>query len=149
MRRFFESLRPADRSAVNSVPDGLFLVRVETVQYRWHAHKPYYSIRFAVLAPRHLVKCLITGRLYCTARAMWKLSWFLREFGYDTELLAKEEIDDRALVGLKGIIKISHVIAHGLSLINLDGFASAARWEELSPANIPILSPDQRSPDDL
>src|SRR5947199_324698 len=28
MRRYFESLRPSDRSAINSVPDGLFLVRV-------------------------------------------------------------------------------------------------------------------------
>ena len=61
MRRHFESLRPADRSAIDSVPDGLFLVRVDRVQYRWHAQKPYYSIRFAVLEPRHLAGCLITG----------------------------------------------------------------------------------------
>jgi hypothetical protein len=32
MRRYFESRRPADRSAIDSVPDGLFLVRVERVQ---------------------------------------------------------------------------------------------------------------------
>jgi len=67
---------------------------------------------------------------------MWKLSWFLRDFGYDTELLNKDEIDDKALVGLKGIVKISHVIVHGLSLLNLDGFAAASRWEELSPSSI-------------
>jgi len=42
MRRYFESLRPADRSAIDSVPDGLFLVRVERTRYRWHAQKPYY-----------------------------------------------------------------------------------------------------------
>jgi hypothetical protein len=136
MRRIFESLRPADRSAINSVPDGLFLVRVDRVQYRWHAQKPYYSVRFAVLEPKHLAGCLITGRLYCTARAMWKLTWFLRDFGYDTELMNKDEIDDKALVGLNGIVKISHAIVHGLSLLNLDGFAPAPRWEELSPANI-------------
>jgi hypothetical protein len=136
MKRYFESLRPADRSAINSVPDGLFLVRIDRVRYRWQAQKPYYSILFAVLEPKHLAGCLITGRLYCTTRAMWKLSWFLRDFGYDTELLAKDEIDDKALVGLKGIVKISHAIVHGLSLLNLDGFAPAARWEELSPANI-------------
>ena len=64
MRRYFESLRPADRSAIDSVPDGLFLVRVERAQYRWHAHKPYYQIHFAVLEPKHLAGCLITGRLY-------------------------------------------------------------------------------------
>jgi len=67
---------------------------------------------------------------------MWKLNWFLRDFGYDTELLNKDEIDDKALVGLRGIVKISHVAVHGLSLINLDGFAPAEGWKELSPANI-------------
>src|SRR5437870_10179321 len=136
MRRYFESLRPADRSAIDSVPDGLFLVRVERAQYRWHAQKPYYQIHFAVLEPKQLAGCLITGRLYCSTRAMWKLSWFLRDFGYDTELLNKDEIDDKALVGLKGMVKISHVIVHGLSLLNLDGFAPASRWEELSPSSI-------------
>jgi hypothetical protein len=136
MRRYFESLRPADRSATDSVPGGLFLVQVDRVQYRWHAQKPYYQIRFAVLEPKHLARCLISGRLYCTARAMWKLSWFLRDFGYDTELLNKDEIYDKALIGLRGVVKISYAIVHGLSLLNLDGFAPAAPWEELSPGNI-------------
>jgi hypothetical protein len=102
VRRYFECLRPSDRSAIDSVPDGLFLVRVDRVAYRWQAQKPYYQIRFVVLEPNHLAGCLITGRLYSTPRAMWKLSWFLRDFGYDTELLAKDEIDDQALVGLQG-----------------------------------------------
>ena len=134
MRRYFESLRPADRSAIDSVPDGLFLVRVERVQYRWHAQKSYYQIRFAVLEPKHLVGCLITGRLYCTARAMWKLTWFLRDFGYDTELLGQDEIDDKNLVGLRGVVKVSHVVVSGTSLLNLDSFAPAGQWEELSSA---------------
>jgi len=98
MRRYFESLRPADRSAIDAVRDGLFLVRVDRAQYRWQAQKPFYVLRLAVLEPKHLAGCLITGRLYCTPRAMWKLSWFLRDFGYDTELLSKDEIDDKALV---------------------------------------------------
>ena len=137
MRRYFESLRPADRSAINSVPDGLFLVRVERVQYcSRDRRKPYYEIRFAVIEPGHLAGCRITGRLYSTPRAMWKLAWFLREFGYDSDLLGKEEIDDQALIGLQGVVKVRHVIVHGLSMMNLEGFASAARWEELSPANI-------------
>src|SRR5204862_3649486 len=110
MRRHFESLRAADRSAIDSVPDGLFLVRVDRVQYRWHAQKPYYEVRFAVLEPKHLAGCLITGRLYCTAKAMWKLSWFLRVFGYDTALLGRNEIHDQILVGLKGVLEVSHAI---------------------------------------
>ncbi len=68
MRRYFESLRPADVSAIHSVPDGIFLVRVDRAQYRWHKQKPYYEIRFAVLKPRHLTGCYMTGRLYCTPR---------------------------------------------------------------------------------
>ena len=78
--------------------------------------------------------CQISGRIYCTPRAMLKLSWFLRDFGHDTELLAKNEVDERELIGLQGIVKISHVIVHGLSVLNLEGFAPAARWQELSPS---------------
>jgi hypothetical protein len=36
MRRYFESLRPADVSAIDSVPDGIFLVWVDRAQYHWH-----------------------------------------------------------------------------------------------------------------
>ena len=50
---------------------------------------------------------------------MWKLSWFLRDFGYDPELLDKNEIDDKALVGLRGVVKISQVTVHGISLAQL------------------------------
>jgi len=51
MRRYFELLRPSDVSAIHTVPDGIFLVRVDRAQYRWHKQKPYYEIRFAVLKP--------------------------------------------------------------------------------------------------
>ena len=71
---------------------------------------------------------------------MWKLSWFLRDFGYDTELLGKDEIDDQALLGLKGVLKVSHAIVHGISVLNLDGFAATARWQELSPDALDQLS---------
>ena len=64
-------------------------------------------------------------------------TWVLmRDFGYDTELLNRDEIEDKALVGLQGIVKISHVIVHGLSLLSLDGFAPLVRWQELSPSTI-------------
>jgi hypothetical protein len=57
MRRYFESLRPSDVSVIHSVPDGIFLVRVDRAQYRWHKQKPYYEIHFAVLKPKHLTGC--------------------------------------------------------------------------------------------
>ena len=134
MRRRIEGLGTADRSGDGVVPDGLFLVCVERAQYRWHAQKPYYALRLSVLEPKELAGHLIAGRLYCSPKALWKLNWFLRDFGYDTELLGRDEIDDKSLVGLRGVVRISHVVLNGSSLLNLDGFAPAAQWEELSTA---------------
>jgi hypothetical protein len=65
---------------------------------------------------------------------MWKLGWFLRDFLYDPELLSQDEVDERALRGLIGIVKISHTVVNGISLVNFDGFAPASHWEELSTA---------------
>jgi hypothetical protein len=61
---------------------------------------------------------------------LWKLTWFLRDFGYDSELLGRDELDEKALVGLIGVVQISHVVIHGTSLLNLEAFAPAARWSD-------------------
>jgi len=134
MRRRFAGLHEADPSAADQPPDGTFLVRVDRAQYRWHAQKPYYLLRFATLEPPSVAGRSITGRLYCTPKALWKFSWFLRDFGYDTELLGRDEIDEKSLVGLRGVAKVSHVVVNGTSLLNLDGFAPAGQWEEVSIA---------------
>ncbi len=110
----------------------MFLVRVASAQYRWHAQKPFYILRLSILEPNAWAGHSIVGRLYCTHKAMWKLGWFLRDFLYDPELLAHEQIDDKALPGLQGVVKISHIVINGISLINLDGFGPASLWEELS-----------------
>ena len=136
MNRHISGLREADRSAGDELPDGLFLVRIEGVQYRWHTQKPYYFIRFVVVEPKHVAGRSLVGRIYCTPRAMWKLSWFLRDFGYDSDLLGRDEIDDKTLVGLRGVVKISRVVLNGTSLLDLDGFAPASQWPELSPSKI-------------
>ena len=127
MRRRIEGLHEADQSSAGVFPDGLFLVRVERAQYRWHPQTPYYALRLAVLKPKALAGHPVTGRLYSTPKALWKLSWF-------PELLGRNEIDDKSLVGLCGVVKISHIVLHGTSLLNLDGFAPANQWEELSAA---------------
>jgi hypothetical protein len=132
MRRRIQGLHEADPSAAGQVRDGMFLVRVERAQHRWDSRKPFYLLRFSILEPKELSGHSITGRLYCTPRALWKLNWFLRDFGYDAELLGRDEIDDKNLVGLRGVVKISHVVLNGTSLLNLDGFAPASQWEELS-----------------
>jgi len=41
-------------------------------------------------------------------------------------------VDERALRGLVGVVKISHAVINGIRLVNLDGFAPASQWKELS-----------------
>jgi hypothetical protein len=138
MKRRFEGLHLAEQAG-DEVPDGLLLVQVSRAQYRWHARKPYYSVSLDILEPKQYRGRSIIGRLYCTTKATWKLSWFLRDFGYDSELSERDEIDEKALVGLRGIVKICRARVQGTSLLNLDNFAPASEWKELRaarPANI-------------
>ena len=130
MKRRFPGLHQAAQPS--EIPDGIYLVRVQRAQYRWHAQKPFYAVQFAVLEPKQFVGIPLSGRIYCTDKAMWKLSWFLRDFGYDADLLGRDELDERALVKFKGVVKITHTMRNGTSLLNFDGFAPAARWGELS-----------------
>jgi hypothetical protein len=136
MKRQISGLHAADRCAADQIPDGIFLVRVQRAQFRRQMQKPYYALVLAILEPRRFVGQTISSRLYCSSKALWKLNWFLRDFGYDTELLGRDEVDETHLMGLKGVVKISHVVCNGASLLRLDGFAPAGRWEELSPANL-------------
>jgi hypothetical protein len=131
MKRRFEGLHETAPSA-DDLPEGLFLVRVDRVRYRWHAHKPYYSLRLAVLEPKRYSGASISSRVYCTTKALWKLNWFLRDFGYDVDLLSHAEVDDKHLVGLEGVVKVRRIVVHGMPFVKLDGFAPAAQWEELS-----------------
>ena len=114
------------------LPAGVFLVQVRRVFHHWNRHKPFFRVHFTILEPKQFANRDLEGRVYSTDRALWKLSWFLREFGYDTELLGRDELDEKALVKLRGVVKISHRVVSGTSLLNLDGFAPAAQWEELS-----------------
>ncbi len=132
MKRQVPGLANVARDSQPDIPDGVFLVRVDRAQFRWHAQKPFYVLRLAILEPNAWAGHSIVGRLYCTQKAIWKLGWFLRDFLYDPELLAHEQIDEKALPGLRGVVKISHAVVNGISLINLDGFAPASQWEELS-----------------
>jgi len=136
LRRQVTGLHAADRCAADQIPDGIFLVRVATVHFRRQAQKPYYTVGLTILEPRRFRDFVISSRLYCSPKALWKLTWFLRDFGYDAELLDRDEVDEGQLVGLQGVVKISHIVFNGASLIRFDGFAPAGRWEELSPANL-------------
>lgn len=141
MRRHIAGLSTADAAPDQGIPNGVFLVRVERAQHRWHAQKPYYSCLFVVLEPMDMRGQRFSARLYATAKALWKLNWFLRDFSYDPELLGRDEIDDKNLVGLSGVVKVSHPVVNGTSLLNLDAFATKDRWAELGIATGGLADP--------
>jgi hypothetical protein len=132
MKRQLPGLAETVEESAPGVPDGIFLVRLDRAQHRWHALKPFYVLSLSVLEPKEFAGLPIASRLYCTPKAMWKLGWFLRDFLYDPESLTRSEIDGRAMRGLVGIVKISHNVLNGVALVNFDGFAPASQWEALS-----------------
>ena len=115
---------------------GVFLVRVERASYRYHPKKPFFALCFAILQPAEHTGRTFSGRLYCTAKALWKLSWFLRDFGYDAELFGADEVDEKALVGLRGVVKVSRAVVNGRCFVNLDAFSPAGEWEDLPVAPV-------------
>jgi len=134
MKRRIPGLAKAGQQDV-SIPDGEYLVQIVRAQYRWQKQKPFYSVAFSVLQPEELVGASIQGRLYCTVKALWKLSWFLRDFGYDGDLLDRDELDEKALVGLRGVVRISYSHnLNGQSFLNLEAFAPADRWQDIQQA---------------
>jgi hypothetical protein len=130
MKRQIPGLRAA--TSTDNILEGLFLVRVDEAHYNWHRQSPFFVIRFAVLEPKEYLSRSITGRIYCTTKALWRLHWFLRDFAYDTDLLGRDEVDEKALIGLRGVIRTSRRNLAGRSFLNLEGFAPSVQWEELS-----------------
>ena len=99
------------------------------------------QLRFSVLEPESVVGRTFSGRLYCSPKALWKFSWFLRDFGYDADLLGRDEVEEKNLIGLRGVVKLSHTVVNGRTLVNLDAFAPAGAWGSISsPAPPPMRS---------
>jgi len=147
MKRHIPGLHSREQDRENLL-EGLFLVRVDAASYPWHPQKPFLSVRFVVLEPEHSAGRSLAGRLYCTERALWKLNWFLRDFGYDPDLLSRDQVDEKALLGLRGVIRTSHVTLNGRSFQDLEAFAPAAEWEEAS-FEAADGTPEQRNGNDL
>jgi len=131
MKRLIPGLH-AESSASEHILDGAFLVRVDRVFFRWHPQRPFYALRFVILEPTEEQGRSFTGRLYCSPKAIWRLRWFLRDFGYDQDLMGRDEVDEKALLGLRGIVRISHTTLNRRTFLNLGGFAPASEWDELS-----------------
>ena len=132
MKRQFPGLH-AEASRANDIVEGIFLVRVDRAYYRWHPQKPFFVLGFAILEPKEdFATRKITGRLYCTQKSLWKLNWFLRDFGYDPDLLGRDEVDEKALLGLTGILRTTRKTLAGRIFLNLEAFAPSTEWEFIS-----------------
>jgi hypothetical protein len=131
MKRHIPGLHGESRTS-DGILEGIFLVRVERPFYRWHPQRPFYVLRLSILEPRIHQGRSLDGRLYCTPKALWKLRWFLRDFGYDRDLMGRDEVDEKALTGLRGIVRTSRTTLNGRCFLNLGGFAPASEWDELS-----------------
>jgi hypothetical protein len=140
MRRRFQGLA-STAQANTEVSDGVFLVRVDQVRYSRERQKSFYSVQLSVLEPEPLAGRIFSGRLYCTPKALWKFSWFLLDFGYNPELLGRDEVEEKGFIGLRGVVKLSHTVVNGRTLVNLDAFAPAGAWESISsPGHPPVRS---------
>jgi hypothetical protein len=131
MKRYLPGLH-SSQPANHTLLEGLFLVRIDRALFRWQAKKPFLEIRLVILEPKAQGDMGFYGRLYCTEKALWKLNWFLRDFGYDSELLCLDQIEVNALLNLQGVVRTSHSVVNGRTYQNLDAFASASEWDTLS-----------------
>ncbi len=85
-----------------------------------------------ILDPPQYAGRYVRTRLYCHERALWKLRWFLNDFNYDADLLAADELDDRRVVGLEGVIRVAYWGNDGHRRLDVEGFAPSERWADLS-----------------
>ena len=118
--------------------EGWYRARVVRFEPAGHAAKPCRAATFLILEPMPYAGRHVRTRLYCHDRALWKLRWFLSDFGYDAELLAAEELDDRRVTGLEGIIRLAYWGSDGHRRLDVEGFAPTERWAELCRESQPV-----------
>lgn len=147
MKRQIPGLHLNQRGIENKL-EGLFLVRVDGARYRWHPQKAFVEFQFTVLEPKAFEARSFSGRLYCTERGLWRLNWFLRDFGYDAQLLKDDRVDEKALRSLRGVLRTSYTTLNGRSYQNLEAFAPEADWEALDCSSL-AQSEGQRGSDGL
>ena len=146
MRRRIPGLHSEQQDLINTL-EGFFLVRVEGASYRWHPQKPFLTLRFAVLEPASAEARSFSGRIYCSERALWKLRWFLDAFNYDVDFLNRDQIDEKALLNLRGVVRTTFTRVNGHAYQNLEAFAPAAEWEALPHASENRAAAERRADD--
>jgi hypothetical protein len=59
-----------ERPNADDVLEGVFLARVDRAFYRWHPERPFYVLQLGILEPKEQQGRSLSGRLYCTPRAL-------------------------------------------------------------------------------
>lgn len=110
------------------------LMKFESVRFSFLAiiTSLAFNARFRVLEPIWHEAVSFCGRLYCTERALWKLGWFLGDFAYDTELLSRDQVDEKSPKNLRGVVRTTFTSLNGHAYQNLISFAPAGEWEAIS-----------------
>ena len=71
MKRQVPGLSETARDSHSDVPEGMFLVRLDSAQHRWHAQTHFYVLRLSILEPEALAGRSIVSRLYCIPCGSW------------------------------------------------------------------------------
>ena len=121
----------ASTEVAEELPPGSYLVRVAKAEYSYSFRKPFLALTFRVVEPLAFRNQAFNSRQYCTAKELWKLSWFLRDFEYSRALLDDDELDERRLLGREGIVKVSYAVLDRFRDVSLEAFAPAHCWEKL------------------
>ena len=106
MKRQLTGLNAANHYLTGQIPDGIYLVSVRKTRFHRQARKPYYTLDVVITEPVRFVDRVMSSRIYCNQRALWKINWLLRDFAYDPDLLERDEIDEKRLIGLRGVVKV-------------------------------------------
>jgi hypothetical protein len=124
----------AQQELQNATPS--YLVRVVKAQYK-PIRRPYLLLTLSVLEPAECAGMRIVGQIDCRPKSLWKLNWFLRDFSYDPSLLFDDEIDEKALARLEGVVRIAKRAGSQSKSVVFDAFAPAHTWKAAGQPVIP------------
>ena len=133
MKRQIPGLAETAPDSHSEVPDGIFLVRLESAQHRWQARKRFYLLWLSVLEPSRSPDAPLSVVSTAPQKRCGSWAGSCGIFCMTLNCCAPRR-GRRTLHGLVGVVKISHTVVNGISLVNFDGFAPTRQWEELSTA---------------
>ena len=145
MKRHFPGLHVGGEKRVMVCSKGCSSCALTSVTIAGIHRSPSSLCASSILEPKQHSRRRLSGRLYCTREALWKLNWFLRDFGYDPDLLGRDEVDEKALLGLTGIIETSRTtlqrafLPESRSFCTCRGMGRAFSAPQLAEGRTPMI----------